>query len=101
VLRDLRRDVDRLLLQGRVEDAEALMEERRRELAEAGYFYRRINQAFFASRSFYANTGASIDPLGPKLELLREQSASLHEFIDTAEDLTSKEDVDSALRGSD
>jgi hypothetical protein len=100
VLRDLRRDVDALLAQGQVDDAEALMEERRRELAEAGFFYRRINQAFFASRSFYADTGASIDPLGPKLELLREQSASLHEFIDAAEDLTSKEDLDNALRGS-
>ena len=80
-----------------MEEAEALMERRRQELARAGIFYRRINQAFFAARSFYADTGASIDPLGPKLERLRASSSSLEDFLTGAAELTGEADLDRAL----
>jgi hypothetical protein len=97
VLRQLRAEVEVLLQAGRTEEAETLMEQRRDELAEAGIVYRRINQAFFAARSFYADTGASIDPLGPKLERLRARSASLDEFLATAAELESEGDLDREL----
>ena len=97
ILRQLRLDVEDLLRQGRVEEAEALMEQRRRELSEQGLFIRRINQAFFAARSVYANTPASIDPLGSKLGLLRERTGSVAAFLRAAAGLTEAADLDSLL----
>ena len=103
VLRQLRLDVEALLGQGRVDAAEALMEQRRQELnaalgGEQQVAYRRINQAFFASRSVYADNPASIDPLGLKLETLRERSGSVAVFLRTAARLKSGDDLDRLLK---
>jgi hypothetical protein len=97
VLRGLRLDVEFLLAAGLVDEAERLMEERRLQLVGAGIRYRRINQAFFAARSFYADSPASIDPIGPKLQALREGSSSLQDFLETTAELTSVSDLDRAL----
>ena len=99
VLRQLRLDVEALLTGGQIEAAEALMEQRRRELAEQGRVFRRINQAFFAARSVYADTPASIDPLGPKLVALRERTGSVGAFLRAASELTSAADLDRLLGG--
>jgi hypothetical protein len=103
VLRQLRLDVGALLGQGRVEAAEALMEQRRLELnaalgGEQGVAYRRINQAFFASRSVYADNPASIDPLGLKLEALRERTGSVGAFLRAAARLTGGDDLGRLLQ---
>lgn len=97
VLRQLRIDVEELLSSGRIEAAEALMEQRRLELAEGGVFFRRINQAFFASRAVYADTPASIDPIGPLVQALRDRTGSVGEFLHAAADLTSAADLDRLL----
>jgi len=96
-LRSLRLKVERLLEQRRVEEAEALMEERRRFLEAHGLYIRKINQAYFAFYGVYADTPASISPIGPKLAELRRRSPSLGEFIRTAALLTSEEDLDRLL----
>ena len=97
VLRRLRLDVEELLGRGEVEAAEALMEQRRQELAEGGVHYRRINQAFFAARSVYADRPASIDPLGPKVTTLRERTGSVGAFLRAMAELTSAADLDRLL----
>jgi hypothetical protein len=97
VMRDLRRQVDSLLAEGKVADAESLMEETRQFLADHGYFIRRINQAFFAFHGLYANTPASSSPIGPKLEELRGRSGSLGDFIHAAARITSEADLDRLL----
>ncbi len=99
-LRDLRVRVEALLAEGRVDEAEALMEERRRYLADHGYYYRKINQAFFAFHGRYADTPASIDPIGPKLQLLREHSEDVAAFVRAASRLTSEADLDALLAQS-
>jgi len=96
-LRSLRLEVERLLERGEIEEAETLMEERRRFLEEHGFYIRKINQAYFAFYGLYADTSASISPIGPKLAELRERSPSLGEFIRTAALLTSEEDLDRLL----
>ncbi len=96
-LHRLRIDVDRLLAAGRVEEAEALMEERRQYLAERGYFIRRINQAYFAFYGLYGTTAASSSPLGPKMEELRRRSPSLGDFIRAVSQVTSEDDLDRLL----
>lgn len=97
VMRELRPDVDRLLAEGKVAEAESLMEEKRRFLVDHGYFIRRINQAYFAFHGLYADTPASSSPIGPKLEELRQRSDSLGDFIHTAARITSEADLDRLL----
>ena len=99
VLRQLRIDVEELLSRGEIEAAEMLMEQRRLELAEGGVFFRRINQAFFASRAVYADTPASIDPIGPLVQALRDRTGSVGEFLHAAADLTSAADLERLLAG--
>jgi hypothetical protein len=97
VLHQLRTDVDALLAFGQVAEAEALMARRQEQLADLGFVYRRINQAFFASRSVYASDPASTDPIGDKVRELRRRAGSLGAFIRAAEGLTSESDLDREL----
>jgi hypothetical protein len=97
VMRDLRRQVDSLLAEGKVTEAESLMEKTREYLADHGYYIRRINQAYFAFHGLYADTPASSSPIGPKLEELRRRSSSLGEFIHTVARITSEADLDRLL----
>jgi hypothetical protein len=97
VMRELRLEVDRLLAEGKVTEAESLMEDRRQFLADHGYYIRRINQAYFAFHGLYADTPASSSPIGPKLQELRRRSASLGDFIHTAARITSEADLDRLL----
>jgi hypothetical protein len=97
VMRDLRRQVEALLAQGKVDEAEQLMDQRRRYLADNGYYIRKLNQAYFAFHGSYADTAGSIDPIGPKLDTLRKDSPSLKTFVERARELTSEADLDRAL----
>ena len=97
VLRDLRIEVDALLADGKVEEAEARMEEVRLFLAENGVFFRRINQAHFAWFGSYANRDDAIDLLGPQLRELRERSGSLARFLELVRGATSRPDVEALL----
>jgi hypothetical protein len=96
-MRQLRLDVDRLLVEGRVAEAEALMEEKRQYLAEHGYFIRKINQAYFAFHGLYGTAPASSSPIGPKLEEIRRREPSLGEFIRAVSQVTSEADLDRLL----
>jgi hypothetical protein len=96
-MRALRRQVEALLADGKVADAERLMEEKRRYLADNGYYIRKLNQAYFAFHGSYADSAGSIDPIGPKLDTLRKESPSLKAFVERARDLTSEADLDRAL----
>ncbi len=97
VLRALRLEVEALLDGGHIDEAEALMEQRRLELAEGGVVIRRINQAYFATRSLYATGPASIDPIGDQLSDLRVRSASVGAFLRAVEGLTSAADLERLL----
>lgn len=90
---ETRVEVDRLLEAGKVEEAEAYMEERRQLFVNNGYPIRVLNQAYFAFYGAYADTrGASgDDPVGPAVLALREQSGSLREFMSDVGRVTSLE----------
>ena len=96
-MRDLRAEVDTLLSQGKVDEAEALMDQRREFLAENGYYIRKINQAYFAFNGLYADTPASRSPIGPKMTQLRQLSPSLGEFLRAVSGITSEEGLDRLL----
>jgi hypothetical protein len=96
-MRELRKQVEDLLAEGRVEEAEALMAGKRDDFELKGVFIRQLNQAYFAFHGFYADTAGSIDPIGPKLETLLERAGSAGEFVRIASRITNREELDQAL----
>ncbi len=77
--------VDQLLAEGKIEAAEAYMEERRRYFVANGYLLRRLNQAYFAFHGAYASApgAAGEDPIGPAVRLAWALSATPREFLRT------------------
>ncbi len=80
---ETRLEVDRLLEEGRVDEAEGYMEERRRVFVDNGYNIRKLNQAYFAFHGSYGDSPASVSPIGGQVERVRETSASVGDFIRT------------------
>jgi len=93
--------VDQLLAQGRIEEAEAYMESRRRFFWDNGYRIRKLNQAYFAFHGAYADEPGQRgeDPVGPAVVELREQSASLRDFLHQVRGLTSFQDLQQLIEG--
>ena len=97
-MRTTRLHVDELLAAGSVDEAEAYMEERRREFVAHGYRLRKINQAYFAFHGAYATTGAAgVNVIGQQIEELRKRSPSLGDFLRTAAEFTSVADLEAHL----
>ncbi len=83
-MRITRLRTDELLAQGKVVEAEAYMEERRRLFWDQGYRLRKLNQAYFAFYGAYADQpggAAGEDPVGAAVRALRAQSPSLSDFL--------------------
>ena len=97
-IREIRRVVDTHLVQGEIERAEEFMEQKRQYLASMGYYIRKLNQAYFAFHGTYADSPTSISPIGVELKKLREQSASLEDFLDTVAAMTSRQKLRDSLR---
>ncbi|MBI2830586.1 MAG: hypothetical protein HYX81_05455 [Chloroflexi bacterium] len=96
-MREIRRTVDQYLAQGEIKQAESFMEEKRQFLSSKGYQIRKLNQAYFAFYGTYADSPASISPIGADLRKLRAQSTSLKEFLRSASALTSPDALKKAL----
>ena len=99
-MHETRVTVDQLLLQDKVEEAETYMEERRQFLWDYGYRIRRLNQAYFAFHGAYADApggAAGADPVGPAVRELRQQSASLADFLNRISWMTSFEALERAV----
>ena len=99
-MHETRITVDALLAEGKIEEAEAYMEERRLIFLQNGYLLRKINQAYFAFYGAYADSpggAAGEDPVGPAVRALREQSDSLADFINTIGWMTSFEQLREAV----
>ena len=96
-LRQLRLDAEALLADGEIEAAEALMERSRLDLAERGWEYRRINQAFFAFRGGYADRPDAVSPIGAELAALRRASPDLAAFMAVVRGFTGRDDLLVAL----
>ena len=92
-------EVDRLLAEGRVEEAEQYMEKRRRFFWEHGYRIRKLNQAYFAFYGSYADEpgAAGEDPIGPAVRRLREQSPTLRAFLTRIAHITTLDELRAAL----
>lgn len=91
--------VDELLAQGRIAEAEAYMEARRRVFLENGYRIRKINQAYFAFYGSYADVPGygGTDPIGPAIRELRYYSHSLTDFVNRVRGITTVAELNAAL----
>ena len=96
-MRETRVRVDALLAQGKVDEAEAYMNQRRDYINAHGYYIRKLNQAYFAFYGTYTNAPTSVDPLGQEMRDLRAQSGSLKSFLDTVTALTTRSEVAAAI----
>ena len=81
-----RLEVDRLLKEGKIKEAESYMESRRGIFWENGYQIRRLNQAYFAFHGSYAAepggaAGEEGVDLGAELRKLKQQTPSYREFM--------------------
>lgn len=94
-MNETRVQVDALLAEGRVDEAEAYMDERRRFFAENGYRIRKLNQAYFAFYGGYQGGGipgiGGTDPVGPAVQSIRERSESLVDFVEQLRGVTTRE----------
>jgi hypothetical protein len=92
---------DELLAQGKIEEAEEYMEQRRQLFIQNGYVIRKLNQAYFAFHGAYADVpggAAGEDPVGPAVRALRDQSDSLADFVNTISWMTSFEQLQQAIQ---
>ncbi|HZU77061.1 MAG TPA: hypothetical protein VFA70_09875 [Dehalococcoidia bacterium] len=97
-LHTLRLEVDQLLAQGRVDEAEQRMNETAALLRANGYAIRRINQAYFAFYGSYGDTAASSNPLGGEIVSLRRLSPSLAAFVRSVQGIAQPADLRRLLR---
>ncbi|NDJ61315.1 MAG: hypothetical protein GYB67_09330 [Chloroflexi bacterium] len=95
-MHETRVTVDALLAEGRVEEAERYMEERRELFVQNGYQIRKLNQAYFAFYGGYqsgAPGAGGEDPIGPAVQFIRDQSPSLHDWIVTMRTVITRDDL--------
>ena len=86
-------EAEALLAEGKIEEAESYMEERRQFIDDNGIYIRKINQAFFAFHGSYATGAASVSPIGDLLEELRDGTGSVEEFLKTVAEFDDVEDL--------
>ena len=82
-MRLTRQVVERMLAEGRIDEAERYMEARRLEFLAHGYYIRRLNQAYFAFHGTYRTGPAAPpeDPIAPRLRELRARSTDVGDFL--------------------
>ncbi len=88
-MRETRRRVGELLDQGEIEEAEQYMKERWWYLRLGGFRLRKLNQAYLAFRSRYAEGASSVSPIGDQVEELRGLLPDIGSFVRTVSKVSS------------
>jgi len=100
-MHETRTAVDKLLAEGRIEEAEEFMEARRKVFWENGFQgLRKLNQAYFAFYGAYADEpggAAGEDPVGAAVRTLRARSPSLAAFLNQISWMYSYEQLQKAI----
>ncbi len=97
-MRNTRIGADELLSDGKIDQAEAYMEERRLVFVEKGYYIRKLNQAYFAFHGTYADSPASVSPIHDQLLKVRRASPSLGAFVHLMAGISSYEEFESMVQ---
>jgi len=92
--------VDALLAAGKIDAAEAYMNQRRQIFWDNGYPIRKLNQAYFAFYGAYEDVpggAAGEDPVGPAVRELRARSKTLADFLNTIGAMSSFQQLQAAV----
>ncbi|HNO65668.1 MAG TPA: hypothetical protein PKK39_04920, partial [Tepidiformaceae bacterium] len=89
--------VDALLADGKVSEAEQLMDQKREYLNQHGIAIRKINQAYFAFYGTYADSPQSTNPIGPKIEQVWEKTQDVGVFLKLMREVRTSADLDRTL----
>ena len=100
-MRITRQEVDRLLSEGKIAEAESYMEARRTFFWDHGYAIRKLNQAYFAFYGAYNDQpgggAAGEDPVGPAVQAFRARFDTLADFLKTIAQVNSYSELLSML----
>jgi hypothetical protein len=92
-MHNTRVNVDKMLADGKITEAETYMDQQRLVFWNHGYLIRKLNQAYFAFNGAYADVpgggAAGSDPVGPAVVKLRQESPSLADFLNKISGVTS------------
>jgi hypothetical protein len=88
-MRVTRKRVDELLSEGKINEAEAYMEERRQHFVANGFHIRVLNQAYFAFYGTYAESPTSVSPIADQLHEFRNLTPDLKSFVAAVADASS------------
>jgi hypothetical protein len=102
-MRETRLRADELLAQGKIEEAERYMEQRRQVFVQNGHLIRKLNQAYFAFHGAYnadpgGSPAAGKDPVGPAVQQLRDRSASMGDFLRSMATVQNLDDLQRRLK---
>lgn len=102
-MRETRQRADELLAEGKIDEAEQYMEQRRQLFVENGYLIRKLNQAYFAFHGAYnadpgGSPAAGRDPVGPAVQQYRDRYASLGDFLRSMATVQTFEDLQRRLQ---
>ncbi len=92
--------VDALLAEGKIDEAEAYMDQRQQVFLRNGYLIRKLNQAYFAFYGAYADQpggAAGNDPVGGAVRELRAESPTLADFVNRISWMSSFDDLKKAV----
>lgn len=102
-MRITRVNVDQMLADGKIDEAEAYIEQRRVFFWNNGYHLRKLNQAYFAFHGAYADSpeggAAGSDPVGAAVRSFRTRSASLADFLNRISWMWTFEQLQKAVEG--
>ncbi len=96
-MRETRLEADRLLAEGRTDEAEEYMRERQWGLRLRGYYIRKLNQAYFAFRGRYADSPASVSPVGEQMREYRSYMSDIGEFVRSISKVSTPEEFEARL----
>ncbi|OAI40798.1 hypothetical protein AYO38_05090 [bacterium SCGC AG-212-C10] len=96
-MRNLRLQVDALLADGKVDEAEQAMEERRLYFEQNGIYIRKLNQAYFAFYGTYAASPESSNPIGAKIDQVWQLTQNVGAFLRVMREVESVPDLDAAI----
>ena len=90
-MKETRKNVDLLLKNNNILEAEKYMEEKRKKLENKGILIRKINQAWFAFHGTYTDSPTSVSPVFSILKKIQEDTENMKEFIDILKNIDSYE----------
>lgn len=92
-MRKTRTQLELLLSDGQLPEADAYLESQRLKFVRGGYHIRKLNTAFFAFHGTYGTSPAARSPIASQLKAVRASTVHLGEFLDLVSNIRSEEDL--------